>query len=394
MANKTEAPVVTAPVVAANPPSQQLATGVNKFLSGITTKAVEPVVEPVREEPATDPVVEPELPTETFPLPDLDAPGEAPPSAEPATVEPPVEASKTKSINYFKGKLSEKETRIKELEATLEANKGKRSVDEIAEAMAELRTDPEYQQKFVTLPQQLFDNANNIAASYGVGAEELKQAIGKSTFKELNEYLRTMIDDDDARGVIRGNIQQIQQIYAHRREVDSQPFTYVDKIMERKAAESLRVRQETEAEFESNSDIGWQLALEVAEKHKTNFPELVEGEDSKWNETVVRPAIAQAEKLFQGLTKDLASVGARLPQGLAQKLATMSQAYAALGMKIAQVNKLQKENTTIKAEMERLRGVGRPSTTTNRSNGAIPAAQVPKNLNAAVGSFLDKAAGR
>lgn len=397
MPPKATAPVAKTPPIDPSAPSPQLSNGVSKFLATQVGPLV--VDAPPPPDLDSDLELEPEIPPPVTPKGDdpsvlgLDF---APDSPLPVVSEKAkVEQSKPESIKYFKGIISEKDSRIKQLETETEQLRQRKTPEQVGEALAELQEDPEYRRNYVDYPNQLFENAVKVAESFEVDPEAIKVALRYGDFKQLNTYLRTLIpDDDDARNVVRAHVQQIQQIYKTRREVDGRPFQYVEKIREKRESERAQEDQKNQDEFQTNIDISWSRALEVAARKKDALRELVESDDDlAWNDKVVKPTLVEAQKIYKDTIKDLRLAGGRLTPSLGQRLATLSQVYAVLGMKSSRLNETLKEVEELRAENARLKGVGRPEGNMSRQTPVVgrPAPKAGGLESAAIGFLGQKA---
>lgn len=173
--------------------------------------------------------------------------------------------------------------------------------------IVDLKSSPEYQEKHVKPLTNVRNKLEEIFTEYQLPKETLKEVRKFATLADQNEFISDHFDNVGALQV-RQLLDAEKEVLTKMQAAEAEPGAELDRLIaEGRQAREVRRRQEKESVRAELRD-GWNRSLSKI-KEEGVFLELIPRvNDSKYNETIVRPIIksasAEASKFVEMLFED------------------------------------------------------------------------------------------
>lgn len=252
------------------------------------------------------------------------------------------------------------------------------------EKLVNLKTSPEYQDKFIKPIEEKTSKLKELGKDYGLPEEVISKAVSLENKAELNRFLSSHFDQVGALEA-KTLISEVQGLQSQAKEAEAAPENSLERLVQE--ARAIRETKKIEAREIIHSTLhnAWEGAL-VDIKKEGRFKELIMKEgDPEYNKKWVEPLQTKAAQEYAKLSKALVEESGleKLPDNVAKALAKMTMLAIASATANAQRDAAIKALTDLEKSTNRRANFERPPIGTN---SAAPRSRVAESSGGSTSS--------
>lgn len=240
------------------------------------------------------------------------------------------------------------------------------------ERLVNLKTSPEYHEKYIAPLAQKTEQLKTIFKDYGIPDPLVARALAFESRVDLNTFLSEHFDSEGAREV-KDIILSTKALTTDAKAAEAEPAQELQKLQEQNRITKLAEDSDRRGNIAASARSGWLDALSEIRNEKKALELIRRENDPKFNETFVDPILKSASEDFSQAISEATNNGVTtISKNYAKAIAKAFMLSHAAALAMETRNRAVDDITTFHNTAERTNRMLRPPIGGGVTNGHIP----------------------